>query len=65
MLDDISDLDRIVLEYKSWLREDRGLAPATIETATTATVDQAILPRSASLEAKPMATVEITIEVMR
>jgi len=31
VLDDISDLDRIVLECKSWLREDRGLAPATIE----------------------------------
>jgi len=31
MLDDMSDLDRIVLEYKSWLREDRGLASATIE----------------------------------
>jgi site-specific recombinase XerD len=28
---DMSDMDRILLEYRGWLREDRGLAPATIE----------------------------------
>jgi len=31
MLADMSELERILLEYKDWLREDRGLAPATIE----------------------------------
>lgn len=31
MLADMSDMDRILLEYRGWLREERGLAPATIE----------------------------------
>lgn len=31
MSGDISEIDRALLEYKNWLREDRGLAPATIE----------------------------------
>jgi len=31
---DKSDMDRILLEYRGWLREDRGLAPATIENYT-------------------------------
>lgn len=30
MLEETSDIDRILLEYRTWLHEDRGLTPATI-----------------------------------